>query len=117
MRPITILLARPEDAHDFADLTQNLHDSMRPTERIYATCGRRRLPTNVPRRVPRYCTPKRRLTPNHVRRRTPRNRPPPQPRAHPRMPAHTPSVTPDPARNHHRGTIPRKKEAQAPCST
>ena len=39
MRPITILLARPEDAHDFADLTQNLHDSMRPTERIYATCG------------------------------------------------------------------------------
>ena len=39
MRPIAILLARPEDAHDFADLTQDLHDSMRPTERIYATCG------------------------------------------------------------------------------
>ena len=39
MRPITILLARPEDAHDFDALTQELHHALRPNQRSYATCG------------------------------------------------------------------------------
>ena len=39
MSVIALDITRPDDVDDFRDLTQDLHDSMRPNQRIYATCG------------------------------------------------------------------------------
>ena len=39
MSVIAVDITRPDDVHDFRNLTQELHASMRPTQRSYATCG------------------------------------------------------------------------------